>query len=417
MGPIALFDKSFLQSLTVDESVWFDRFFYPVVCPIFYVETLADLAKTPKRSRTAESEVRIIASKFPEMSGSPCLHHSQLCQVDIMGADVPMNGRIPRGGGRQVKSGERLGHIFDQSPEDAAFQRWQAEEFYDVERMFAAQWRVALEKMGLQQIAKSLQDLGISGQTFRSLEEVKQSAQSVVTNTGKPLEGLKLAVRFFDVPQQFHGEISQRWESVGRPPLGRFAPYAAYVLTIEIFFQIALAADLISPERPSNRTDVAYLFYLPFSLLFISNDKIHERLAPLFLRADQEFVWGQELKSDLKRLNDHYQQLSNAERERGVMAFAARPPADGNFLVTEIWKRHLPPSALEKKDASNSTSPANERQLVEMSKAFKNAPNLPPEQVIADESAIDVMSIERRVSQKRGSWWQVPKDLPDDEKS
>ncbi len=25
MGPIALFDKSFLQSISVDEAVWFDR--------------------------------------------------------------------------------------------------------------------------------------------------------------------------------------------------------------------------------------------------------------------------------------------------------------------------------------------------------------------------------------------------------
>lgn len=48
MGPIALFDKSFLQSLTVDESVWFDHFFLPVVSPLFFVETLADLAKQRK---------------------------------------------------------------------------------------------------------------------------------------------------------------------------------------------------------------------------------------------------------------------------------------------------------------------------------------------------------------------------------
>ena len=26
-GPITLFDKCFIQSLTVDESVWFDQFF------------------------------------------------------------------------------------------------------------------------------------------------------------------------------------------------------------------------------------------------------------------------------------------------------------------------------------------------------------------------------------------------------
>ena len=75
MGPIALFDKSFLQSLSVDESVWFDRFFAPLVCPIFYVETLADLAKAPKKDRSAESEVRIIATKFPEVSGYPCDSH------------------------------------------------------------------------------------------------------------------------------------------------------------------------------------------------------------------------------------------------------------------------------------------------------------------------------------------------------
>lgn len=66
MGPIALFDKSFIQSLSTDESVWFDQFFLPVVCPVFYVETLADLAKAPRDGRTAEGEVRIERRVFLE---------------------------------------------------------------------------------------------------------------------------------------------------------------------------------------------------------------------------------------------------------------------------------------------------------------------------------------------------------------
>jgi hypothetical protein len=61
MGPITLFDKSFLQSLSVDESVWFDHFFLTNVCPLFYVETMADLEKSPQKGRAAEDEVRIIA--------------------------------------------------------------------------------------------------------------------------------------------------------------------------------------------------------------------------------------------------------------------------------------------------------------------------------------------------------------------
>jgi hypothetical protein len=69
MGPIALFDKSFLQSLSADEAVWFDHFSLPVVCPIFYVETLADLAKEPGK-RFAEEIVADISRKFPEWSGA-----------------------------------------------------------------------------------------------------------------------------------------------------------------------------------------------------------------------------------------------------------------------------------------------------------------------------------------------------------
>ena len=45
MGPITLFDKSFLQSLKIDESVWFDHFFLTNVCPLFYGETLGGLGE------------------------------------------------------------------------------------------------------------------------------------------------------------------------------------------------------------------------------------------------------------------------------------------------------------------------------------------------------------------------------------
>ncbi len=119
------------------------------------------------------------------------------------------------------------------------------------------------------------------------------------------------------------------------------------MLTIEVFFHIALAAGLISPDRASNRTDIAYLFYLPFCMTFVSSDRLHRRTAPLLLRPDQEFVWGIELKADLARLDAHYKAtLSEAERERGLIGLVGAPPADGDYLVTELWKRHLRPEAL-----------------------------------------------------------------------
>ena len=95
MGPIALFDKSFLQSLSVDKSVWFDHFSFPVVRPLFDVETLADPEKAVREGRTPEREVGMIATEFTEQSTYPCVQHASLFVQDLLGSRVPMDGRVP----------------------------------------------------------------------------------------------------------------------------------------------------------------------------------------------------------------------------------------------------------------------------------------------------------------------------------
>src|ERR1700730_14961468 len=144
MGPTTLFDKSFLQSLSLDEAVIFDHFFITLICPIFYVETLADLEKSVRSGRTPEDEVRIIAQKFPEINGTPCAHHLDFCGPNLMGQAIPMTGQIPMLGGKAVKVDDRRGVIFEERPEAEAFRRWQAEEFLEVERRFAKAWRAGL---------------------------------------------------------------------------------------------------------------------------------------------------------------------------------------------------------------------------------------------------------------------------------
>ncbi len=54
IGPIAIFDKSALQSLNPDEAIWFDWFYKTNITPLFYVETLADLNKQMRDGRTPE---------------------------------------------------------------------------------------------------------------------------------------------------------------------------------------------------------------------------------------------------------------------------------------------------------------------------------------------------------------------------
>jgi len=143
MGPIALFDKSFLEGLNPDEAVWFDHFFLANVCPMFYVETQGNLAKEGSDRGTPEELVRKLANKFPDFSGSPNVHHMTICTANLLGEDVPLRAQIicPRGCQATV-AGHRMA-ILPESPEAKAFLRWTQGEYEEEERKAAAEWRAS----------------------------------------------------------------------------------------------------------------------------------------------------------------------------------------------------------------------------------------------------------------------------------
>jgi hypothetical protein len=403
MGPIALFDKSFLQSIGTDESIWFDHFFMPVVCPVFYVETLGDLAKEPTKRGPPEVIVRDIANKFPEWAGSPCVFHIDLVINDLLGYHVGLNYQIPRPGGRRVKSGT----VFDQTPEEEAFRRWQNGEFHEVERLAAAVWRKALGELDLITVAREMRSLGFTPNVCKTLHDAKAIADALVNGADKPYSRLALATQFFHIPEHLHARIAQAWQSAGKRTLPEFAPYAAYALSVEIFFQVALGAGLIGGEQPSNRTDIAYLFYLPFSMVFVSSDDLHRRTAQLFVRDDQAFVWGIDLKPALKAINGHFLGLPEKEREKGISAFAHSPPA-GN-LVAELWDRFMRRGYRDEEPVK--MGPEDEAKLIKRAKEFRKQATLGQGEMTSEEEDDEMMSVARMVRKKRGSWWQLPKDF------
>ena len=410
MAPITLFDKSFLQSLNVDESVWFDRFFYSVICPIFYVETLADLKK-PKLRRSPEEEVGIIADKFPEMHCAPTVHHQKMVISDLLGNHVPLTGQIPRDPSRLVKSDGHKGVIFEESPEEEAFLRWQSREFHALEREFASTWRANLESLDLKRIPDEFRNLGISGRNCKSLQEAKSIADALVNGTDKTLEMLGFLFFVLDILQEGRNLIMERWLASKFPPLSSFAPYAAHFLTVEVFFQISLEASQISSDRPSNRLDIAYLYYLPFCQVFVSSDKLHRRCAPLFLRENQTFIWGQELKLALSALDQHYSALP--EKEKGVMHFAPYPPTEIESIVSQEWDKYLHGwrECAKQPPIESNSDPETVKKL----RQLIDAPSLQPNAVDFDPKDINFMSIRRDVNPTKGKWWQLPRDLDNED--
>ena len=112
--------------------------------------------------------------------------------------------------------------------------------------------------------------------------------------------------------------------------------------SINIFLSLVLPTQLLSKVKGSHQIDFAYLYHLPFCAVLSSWDNFHVQVAPLFMNPAQQFVRGDDLKVDLKRLDDLYLQLPPETFERGLYTFAQFPPGDSSFLTNRLWDAYLP---------------------------------------------------------------------------
>lgn len=101
MGPLIILDKSALQSLSQGEIYCLNRHFFPVVAPVLLVEILGDLKKEEKSEGLKKGGVRILAGKLLGGGYSPP-YYLPMVIGNLAGNDVPMDGRVPILGGREV---------------------------------------------------------------------------------------------------------------------------------------------------------------------------------------------------------------------------------------------------------------------------------------------------------------------------
>lgn len=405
MGPIIIFDKSTLESLNADEACMLDALYLPNITPLFFVETLADLQKQVAKGRTPEQVVGNIAYKTPPQACAN-VQHRTIFIAELQGYTVEMDRRPLVGGGQPVVLGDSRGVFFTPSPEMEALARWQAGEFLEIERDFAREWRRALSGIDLE---------GVHGDyrcRLRNFEEVKETADRLLSRSGSRYANLRLACATVGVSERERKAILARWKAMGGPPLTTFAPYTAHVLAVDLFFNLSVGAGLISRDRPSNKIDIAYLYYLPFCMLFTSSDKLHRRIAKYFLTDDQAFLWGADLKADLAKLDAHYSKLPEEVKQRGVMSFASRPPHDDAFLTTRLWDRFMAEDWRSHK--SFALDQDQEASLVRKVHRIADAAREPGAAQSFTSEEADFMTIERSVPIRMGKWRLVP---PEAEKS
>ena len=205
--------------------------------------------------------------------------------------------------------------------------------------------------------------------------------------------------------------ITARWAKEGNPPLNIFAPYASYALSVDLFLYLCMNSSFISKKRPSNKIDFAYLYYLPFCRVFVSNDNLHSRTVPLFLKGGQKFIAGADLKAGLKELDDYYSKLPEDVKKKGVMSFASYLPRDASTFLGNLfnelgwsWQKDA-----EKKD-KGADLPPDEELLKRFKDIEDNAQTIEDQRSTTSDEA-DSVFFQRFSKVKRGKWHILPKDI------
>ena len=411
-GPTLIFDKSALQSLNPDEAVWLDAFFITNITPLFYVETLADLEKKAARSgRTAEEIVGSLAYKTPDAGSYPNVHHATLIGAELTGAgSITMDGRPLLCGGTEMELDGETGLLLRQTPEQEAFHRWQRHEFLDLERQLAKTWRRGLSNIDFSVACNFVQSLLGQHSLPRSAEEAKKVADDLLGDPRRD-RTIRIGMALLGVPPGAHESILARWSAMGRPSIRDFAPFFSYVVSVDLFFYLAMSGGVIASTRPSHKIDIAYLYYLPFCQVFTSSDKLHALAAPLFLRPEQTFVLGADLKADLRRLDAHYSLFPDEIKKLGLYRFASHPPADTTFLLTRLWDRHWP---AWRKNASFEMAMVSRPETSQLAKKvvrFANEATPVRSPTGAPSDQFRQMTVQRTIYAKKGKWRRTPSEI------
>lgn len=419
MGPVTIFDKSALQALSMDEAVWIHAFFLANVVPLFYVETLADLEKEVAEGRTPEAVVASLAEKTPS-AAFPNVYHRAPILGELAGDKIPMTSQALIGPGQEMKGRDgSVGVHIGVFPEAAALERWRTHDFLAIERAAAKGWRAELAEHDPTRLVGVLKNILPTDAAISDLEGLKAFIDSFCSSS-EP-EVIALALDVLDVPDDSKRFALIRWEAEGRPPFDRFAPYTTHVFKVDLLFYLGISRGFISGERASNKADMAYLYYLPFTNVFVSGDKLHRRTAPLFLRADQSYLHADELKQALLEFDEHYDGLAEELKQLGVLAFASLPPSDMDNAVTRLWDKHMHPDWREMAKTQEAAlgkprdEAAGRTTVAEITARIEEAqPVSDEEATLGGGSAPDYAFIQRHVSAKKGRWRMVSKEVEED---
>jgi hypothetical protein len=379
-----LIDKSVLQGLAPREAKWLFHHLRVNLPPVFFAEILGDLKKEQEFSTgSGEGDVKMLSGKVGSASVFLNKDSRMLIDDELLGKRFPMDGqpvidaedvRMPAG---------TYARFYDQVPMQRVLARWKEGNFEAMEREFAQVWRNRLAGIDLGKIVQL--NKSVRNKQVRTPADVRRLVDDELFRPDRNFENLSYWLDTVGAPETVKAVIFENWKKAGRPPAIRFAPYLAHIAKVRKFFDIAVAHHVIT-TRSSNQIDIEYFDYLPFALIFSSNDKLHGEMYPALAEDWQIFMPFDELKTALRELADHYDAMTPEQKRHGSITYADYPPIETDNAITRAYDRFMPRWRIGANEPPPPCDPIEDARLMEHLRSI--------------EKAIDAHKAKRRYTQR-----------------
>lgn len=366
MGPFLLVDKSFIESLSPEELDFLDRHYTMIITPILISEICADLLKYPRDEDTSKHRAALLADKAKQFGAKTVCQFENICIADLFGAEVSLSPIIPRIGGRECTAEDgSTGMVFEESFEDKMLRRWANRQFTE-DDLAAAKDHYEKRSYNLESSGKAMADLYPRNAGYKSLDELSLNIDYLLSNSPNQWNIIESLINILNLAPAERDIVKTRWEAENHPYFENFSSYAFFCYRLICIFWVGVTSGLIPTSKHEKAIiDYEYFFYLPFVHAFCSNDSFHRNFSMFFLRSDQDFVWGEELKADLQAISSCYKNMTSDEKQYYEIHFGHYPPPIHNSITYFLWQKHMRPWTPRSGNLAIEMSEENKKKMAE----------------------------------------------------
>jgi hypothetical protein len=279
IGPLLIFDKSFLEMLNHDEVSELSMHFKFVGTPTLISEIIADLKLEPEKRRVPSDVVKALSRKMEMVHGLQPANYRKLALANIYAHEISMIGQVmvDADAPNVHVTADGQGLYYDSTPEQRLWARWANGEFGTEDELTARTWRNGIEHIDLEKVAAKWKPF--ASEHFSSAKNQADLISAIndflrSSSSALQRQTLEMTLDLLKASEE-NRRVARAFINCGAMrSILEFAPYAASIFRLFLVFVCGLARGFIGP-RPTNYIDLQYLYYSPFCMVFVSNDKFH----------------------------------------------------------------------------------------------------------------------------------------------